>query len=325
MITKVAIETVNKYLCVRLHWLLFVVAIGISSFVSAQDVPRDTPPQANSDSQTSEVERRGRGRSGLWDSRAGRRGGVGGNYGNRSYGDPGDDAFYDQKWEMGFIKGEFSFARLQYDNRFARGDFGFGFDTWATDYDAADRNFLRGVSRLTNVQVKPEPVVMRLDNDDIFDYPFLYALEMGRGGVHFSDKEMQNLREYLLRGGFLLIDDFWGTWQWDNFYQTFSQVFPDRELVELKSDHDVFHVFYDIDGPQMIPAISNPNNVPEEDVAYASNFAVLDDDGRVMVLINWNSDMGDGWEHTYHPAYPTKFANQAYQLGINYLIYAMTH
>ena len=228
-----------------------------------------------------------------------------------------------EAWETGFIKGEFAFVRIRYDTRFGSGR-GFGRGTWAIDFPDADTNFLRGVSRLTNIQVKPEPVQLRLDDDRIFDYPFLYGLEMGQGGgIFLSPREIENLREYLLRGGFLLIDDFWGTEEWRNFYNTFGEIFPDRELVELKSDHEIFHCFYDIDGPQMILALMS--NGPEKDVDEPYNYAILDDDGRVMVLINWNSDMGDGWEHTYHPAYPTKLANLAYQLGINYLIYALTH
>lgn len=222
-----------------------------------------------------------------------------------------------------YIEGEFAFVRIQYDTYRSSG---FGSNSWQIDFPDADTNFLLGVSRLTNIKVKEHPIVLRLDNEEIFQYPFLYALEMGNGGgPYFSELEMANLREYLLRGGFLFIDDFWGTWQWEAFYRSFSQIFPDKELVELKSDHEIYHVFYDIDGPQMIPAVRNPNNQPEQDVEFASNWAMLDDDGRVMVLINWNSDIGDGWEHTYHPIYPTRYANLAYQLGINYLIYSLTH
>jgi hypothetical protein len=221
--------------------------------------------------------------------------------------------------------GEFSFVRLRYDSQYVRGGFGFG-SPWRIDYPAADENFLRAVTRLTNIKINSDPIVRRLDDEDIFNYPFLYALEMGsNGGVSFSETEMQNLREYLLRGGFLFVDDFWGTYEWENFLRTFNQLFPDRELVQLSSDHEIFHAFYDVDGAQMIPALGNPQNTPEGDIAMASNWALLDDNGRVMVLINWNSDIGDGWEHTYHPGYPTRYANLAYQLGINYLVYALTH
>ncbi len=220
---------------------------------------------------------------------------------------------------------DFTFVRLQYDTA-ASGYWRSRYGTWSIDYPAADLNFLRGVVRLTSIRADPEPIVLRLDDERIFDYPFLYGLEMGQsGGITLSDKEIENLREFLLRGGFLFIDDFWGTYEWRVFLETFSKVFPDRELQELDSDHPIFHSFYDIDGPQMIPAVGNRFNYPEEDVAHASNHVILDNHGRIMVLINWNSDIGDGWEHTYHPDYPTEYANLAYQLGINYLIYALTH
>jgi hypothetical protein len=234
--------------------------------------------------------------------------------------------------DIGAAGDEFTFVRIQYDNA------GGGWDrdeswggrrfggTWSIDYPDADFNFLRGVRRLTNIHINSSPTVLRLDDDRIFEYPFLYMLEMGRnGGPQLSEKEIKNLREYLLRGGFVFIDDFWGSFEWDTFYQAFVKVFPERPVVELDKEHQIFHCFYDIDGPQMIPAIWNFHNDGEQGVDKAYNRAILDDDGRVMVLINWNSDIGDGWEHTYHPAYPTKYANLAYRLGINYLIYAMTH
>jgi len=220
--------------------------------------------------------------------------------------------------------GEFNFVRVAFDTFYSRGGFGFG--PWSIDFPDADRNFLRGVSRLTNIRVMSEPIVLRFDDQKIFDYPFLYMLEVGQGGgIQLSPVEIQNLREYLSRGGFLLIDDFWGQQQWDNFYAAFSQVFPDREIIELSPDHEIFHVYYDIDGPTMIPALYRSDEFGEQGIDFASNHAILDDEGRVMVLINWNSDMGDGWEHTYHPDYPTRYANSAYRLGINYLMYSMTH
>lgn len=229
---------------------------------------------------------------------------------------PGGDPYQD-------LAGEFAFVRVQYDTYY-RGQGRFG--TWSTDFPAADENFLRGVARLSNIRVMPEPEVLRLDDDRIFRYPFLYALEMGRGGGPvFSEAEADNLREYLLRGGFLMIDDFWGTRQWDNFHSGFSAVFPDREIVELPYDHEIFNIHYELDGPQMIPSLGNPENRPEQDVDQASAHAILDDNGRIMVLINWNTDIGDGWEHTYHQRYPTRYANQAYQLGLNFLIYSLTH
>jgi hypothetical protein len=219
--------------------------------------------------------------------------------------------------------GEFAFVRVQYDSYY-RGGFGFG--PWSVDFPDADRNFLRGVARLSNVRVQPEPIVLRLDDEQIFEYPFLYMLEAGRnGGPFFNPTELENLREYLLRGGFLLIDDFWGSREWQAFENSFRAVFPEREIVRLPPDHEIFRVYYDVDGAQMIPALGNPDNIPERDAVAAETFGIFDDSGRIMVLINWNSDMGDGWEHTYHPNYPTRYANLAYQMGLNFLIYSMTH
>ena len=221
------------------------------------------------------------------------------------------------------IAGEFAFVRMQYTSYFNGGWRG---GPWLTDFPAADENFLRGVARLTNVRVMSKPITLRFDDEELFDYPFLYALEMGRnGGLSMSPREIENLREYLLRGGFLLIDDFWGVQQWDAFYRDFSLIFPDRELIELLPNHEIYHMFYDIDGAQMIPGRGGRQGYGQRGIDVASNHAVLDDDGRIMVLINWNSDMGDGWEHTYDRWYPTEYANSAYQLGINYLIYSLTH
>ncbi len=241
----------------------------------------------------------------------------------------GQPAIPDIEYDPG---GEFNFVRVQFDTWQAGGGgggwgyFGDGGPTWSIDFPGADMNFLRGVSRLTNIRVMRDPIVLRFDDEAIFDYPFLYMLEVGQqGGIMLSEAEIENVREYLLRGGFLLIDDFWGERQWSNFHDSFSQIFPDREIVELPHDHEIFRTYYDIDGPQMIPALSRDDSRGEQGIDAASNHAILDDDGRIMVLINWNSDMGDGWEHTYHPYYPTRYANAAYQLGINYLIYSLTH
>ena len=138
--------------------------------------------------------------------------------------------------------GEFNFVRVRFDTYYSGG---FRGGPWAIDFPDADRNFLRGVSRLTNVRVMSDPIVLDLADKQIFDYPFLYMLEVGQGGgLLLSVNETENLREYLLRGGFLLIDDFWGQQQWDNFYSSFGQVFPEREIIELDPSHEIFHVYF---------------------------------------------------------------------------------
>jgi len=216
---------------------------------------------------------------------------------------------------------EFTFIRVQF-NSMAQ-DWGNG--AWAHDYPEAEINFLRGVTRLSGIHIQPEPAVLRLDDDRIFEFPVLYLVEIGMGGgPNFTEKEVENLREYVLRGGFLLIDDFKGTPGWRVFREAFERIFPDNRWIKLDPNHDVFHIFYDIDGAQRIPGIYFLYGAPSDHM-NPENWAILDNKGRIMILINWNSDMGDGWEHTYNPEYPTKFANLAYRLGINYLVYALTH
>ena len=149
-----------------------------------------------------------------------------------------DDDIYDLGDDRA---GEFNFVRIMFDSYYGRG---YGFGPWSIDYPDADINFLRGVSRLTNIRVMREPIRLRFNDPDIFDYPFLYMLEVGQaGGITLAPDEIEMLREYLLRGGFLLIDDFWGQREWNNFYAAFSQVFPDREIIKLESDHEIFHVY----------------------------------------------------------------------------------
>jgi len=217
---------------------------------------------------------------------------------------------------------EFTFIRVQFD---AMG-YGWGSGGWAHDYPAAETNFLRGVTRLSRIHIHAEPDVLRLDDERIFEFPFLYLVEIGRdGGPNFTDKEVENLQEYLLRGGFLLIDDFKGNAGWQVFRQAFEKIFPDSQWLKLDPSHAIFHIFYDIDGAQRIPGIYFLHGNAPSDHMNPENWAILDSQGRIMVLINWNSDMGDGWEHTYDEHYPTKYANLAYRLGINYLLYALTH
>ncbi len=198
--------------------------------------------------------------------------------------------------------------------------------SWQYDYPAADTNFLKAVVRLTHVHIHQDPIILTFDDDRIFEYPFLYLVDMGNnGGPVFSAKAERNLREYLLRGGFLFIDDSKGDHAWQAFRQVFQRIFPENSWVQLDLNHPIFHIFYDIHGLVRIPNIRDLDLDYPPDYAVPSNWAILDQDGRIMILINWNSDMGDAWQHTYDEEYPTHYANFAYKLGINFLIYAMTH
>jgi hypothetical protein len=209
-----------------------------------------------------------------------------------------------------------------------------GRGAWSTDYPKADRQFLFVIRRLLTLLDAYEwenPV--RLDDPQLRRFPFLYALEVGY--MDLTEPEVEGLRGYLEAGGFLVIDDFWGPRQWANFEYQMSRVLPDRRIIELPLDHQIFHQFYDINEILQVPNIGNGargGSYAECAGCPPRVFAILDDaDGvvddadRIMVVINFNTDLGDAWEWSENPMYPFRESSYAYELAINYIIYAMTH
>ena len=197
---------------------------------------------------------------------------------------------------------------------------------WNTDYPKADQQFIAVLKRLTDVDSSSEDFAVRLDDPNLRRYPFLYALEVG--GMRLTEAEVQGLRDYLLAGGFLMIDDFWGTYQWRNFEQEIERVLPEYPIVELPMDHPIFSAMYTVDEIVQVPTVDRgvsgaPTFEQDGYVPYARG--IFDDDGRLMVMINWNTDIGDAWEHAEHPLYPLKFSTYAFEMGTNAIIYAMTH
>ena len=229
----------------------------------------------------------------------------------------GDDLMGAPSWPTE----EFHFTRMYY-NGFGGGWRGSSFDT---DYPEAEEHFTRGVSRLTRVEIGDRARVLDVTDDSIFDYPWLYAVEVGRW--YLSDEDAALLREYLLRGGFLMVDDFWGTYQWAVFIESMQRVFPDRPIVELGEDHELLHVLYDLDQRIQIPGRNYFNSgVTWQQDGYVPYWrGIFDDDGRLMVAINFNMDMGDAWEHADDPYYPEPMTALAYRFAVNYVVYAMTH
>ena len=222
-------------------------------------------------------------------------------------------------------KTEWAFARLRYPLYGGRGGYRWG-SSWGIDFPKADRQFVRGVKRLTRLHARSAEQVVDLDEgDDVFYWPWLYAVEVGHWGL--TDEQCQKLREYLLRGGFLMVDDFHGTREWQIFTASMSRVFPDRPIVEIENKDAIFHVLYDLDERiQVAGTVALENGVTYEYDGVQPHWrAIYDDYNRVMVAICWNQDNGDAWEWADSPYYPEKMTGQAYRMGINYIIYAMSH
>ncbi|MBN1236911.1 MAG: DUF4159 domain-containing protein [Gammaproteobacteria bacterium] len=218
---------------------------------------------------------------------------------------------------------EFHFARLAYSDR---SGFGGGWrGSWTVDYPQAEYHFTQGVERLTQIDIDQQARIITLDDDTIFDYPWLYAVEVGRW--YLSDPEAVKLREYLLRGGFLMVDDFHGTSEWAGFMESLKRVFPDRPVIDIPEGDPVLHVLYDLDQRTQIPGIAPLmyGQTYEKDGVEPRWRGVYDDDGRLMVAINHNMDLGDAWEHADDPRYPEPMTTLAYRFAVNYAVYAMTH
>ncbi|HEY7118949.1 MAG TPA: DUF4159 domain-containing protein [Tepidisphaeraceae bacterium] len=210
-----------------------------------------------------------------------------------------------------------------------------GGDIWLTDYPDSDLNFSFRLQQLTSLKVDPHPKQLDLTDEEIFDYPFIYMLEVG--SLEFTDEEVANLRKYLLNGGFLMVDDFWGEYAWRNFEQEMKRVFPDRESKDLDISDPIFHCVFDLKQKPQIPGIDTAREVramghPEitwerEDAREPHYRAFYDDKGRMMAIICQNTDLGDGWEREGEEEwYFHQFSEkQAYPMGINIVFWAMTH
>ena len=229
----------------------------------------------------------------------------------------------------------FTFVRIQYRDWGGRGGWGRG--RWWTDYPDSDLNFSFRLQQLTSLKVEADPLekYIKLTDDKLFDYPFIYIVEPG--DLFFTEDEVVALRKYLLNGGFLMVDDFWGDEEWWNFHQQIKRVFPDREPEELPLSHPIFHIVYDLKEKPQIPSIGSAMRGRSQGITWERGWggntrevhykAIFDDKGRMMAIICHNTDLGDGWEEEgVDPWYFREFSEKsAYPLGINIVFYAMTH
>ncbi len=221
---------------------------------------------------------------------------------------------------------EFHLARMIYRTNRRAGSHGYIQPMWAVDYPLADAHFLRTLERYTTAQVAEDSRHLELTDDRLFDYPFLWLQQPAAGGWNPTREESQRLREYLLRGGFLMVDDFHGEYEWKYFESVMKRVFPEKQFVEVAESDPLMHIFFDIDQKVQIPGDRHLFfGGPPQMEGPPHWRALYDDKGRLIVMANHNMDIGDGWEHADDPGYPLPFTKAAYELGVNYVVYAMTH
>lgn len=240
-------------------------------------------------------------------------------------------------WEVDkdFKQDVFTFVRIHYDSgNWGRRGWGRG-GGWRTDYPDSDLNFSLRLQQLTTLKVDPDPIILRLTDEKLFDYPFIYIIEPG--SLLFSEEEVKALRRYCLNGGFLMVDDFWGYSEYENMRLELKRVFPDRDPFEVPLSHEIFHCVYDMKEKPQVPSIHSARRMAngeysswersDGDTRTPHYKAITDDDDRIMVFICHNTDLGDGWEREgmaqwYFDEFSVK---KAYPMGINIVTYAMTH
>jgi len=226
---------------------------------------------------------------------------------------------------------EWVFARLMYPSvRFSPDrpytDWTLGGANWTIDYPRSDRHLAQAVRRLTRVQARSvEQPVSLDDGDDVYHWPWLYGVEVGHWEL--TDAQARKLRDYLLRGGFFMCDDFHGTREWAVFVESMRKVFPDRPIVEISDDDPIFHTIFDLNQRYQVPGAQflESGRTYEWDGIVPRWRGIYDDKGRLMVAICHNMDLGDSWEHADNPEYPEKYSALGIRIGINYIVYAMTH
>jgi hypothetical protein len=234
-------------------------------------------------------------------------------------------------------KTEWAFARLMYPQysgslngrgggRRFFGNYKQGRSSWTTDYPRADRHLSEALRRLTRVHIRSveQPVDLD-DDDDVYNYPWLYAVEVGHWEL--TDQQALKMRDYLDRGGFFMCDDFHGTQKWAVFTASMQKVFPDRQIVDLPKTDPIFHTIYDLDDKYQVPGAQylRSHRTYEFDGYDPHWRGIYDDRGRVVVAICNDMDLGDSWEWADDPQYDEKFSAMGFRIAANYLIYSMTH
>jgi len=213
------------------------------------------------------------------------------------------------------------FARLIYNGRTP----GY-YKNWYTDYPEADYHLIQGLKRMTNLNISEHERAVAVNDPDLFRYPFLYTSEPEE--MVLTDEDAATLREYLSRGGFWIMDDFWGSFEWQAMERQLRKVLPKAEIKDIPLSHPLLHQFYDVEQVIQVPSLAyafNGGITWEKDGFVAECKGVWDEQGRLVMVINHNTDLGDAYEHADNPLYPHHFSAFAYRLAVNFVLYSLTH
>ena len=227
--------------------------------------------------------------------------------------------------------GEYTFVRTIYESPARgygrRGGYGYGGGTWTTDYPEADNNFIVGLREWagTNLKIAPRPEAIEIMDERIYDYPILYIVEPGF--MELTDEQALRLREYIARGGFIFLDDFWGEYEYQNVQEQFQKILPEYEIKDLPLSHPIFHSYLDVEEVVQVPNVYNAmrGETSEKGGIVPHYMGVENKNGRMVAFIARNCDLGDAWEWINDSRYPVKYGLPAYKVGINVVIYAMSH
>jgi hypothetical protein len=221
-------------------------------------------------------------------------------------------------WEPG----EFAFGRLRF--RSPRDGYFGRHARWGTDSNKSERIFMAALRRLTRLHVRSIEEILDVDSDEMFNWPFLYAV--GVGDWALTDSQAARLRRYFDRGGFLMVDDFHNEREWVVFMAGMHRIYPERQAVEIPDDHAVFQVAYDTRNPYHVPGYQIVWGQEWERGGVGGHYrAIMDDRDRVQVAVCFNMDLGDAWEWADAPEYPERYSALALRLGVNYVLYTLTH
>jgi Domain of unknown function (DUF4159) len=215
----------------------------------------------------------------------------------------------------------FVFVRLIYNGRIP------GYiKNWYTDYPDGDKHLVWALRRLTQLDVAEHERAIAINDPELFRYPFVYTSEPGQMVLTPDDAKI--MREYLERGGFWMLDDFWGSFEWSNMAAEMKKVLPDAEIQDIPLSHPLFHQFFDVDRLKQVPSLAylyNGGITWEQDGFAPQCKGIWDKNGRLVVVINHNTDLGDAYEHMDVPEYPYEFSSYAYRVAVNTFMYALSH